>query len=78
MKLDSVQFISVVNHYGQHLQGASNVNVGDRPGQPPFDITLDDSGPMPCVKLVKGDRTTLVPLTNVASYRAISEAKKLK
>ncbi len=69
MKLDTVQFISIVNHYGQHLQGASNTNVGDRPGQPPFDIEVVEGGVMPCIKLEKGGRVTLVPMTNVASYR---------
>jgi hypothetical protein len=75
MKLDSVQFVHVVNHFGQHLQGASTVNVGDRPGQPAFDIAVVEEGPMPSVSLSRTDpntkevRRTLVPMTNVASYR---------
>ena len=73
MKLEIVQFISVVNHYGQNLQGASTGGNGNlSPGQPPFDITLvPDSPGMPSVRLEKGGRVTLVPITNVASFRLL-------
>ena len=77
MKLDSVQFIHVVNHHGQHLQGASNVSVGDRPGQPPFDLEIVEGAVMPCVRLQRlndGRTATLVPMTNVASYRESPKA----
>lgn len=70
MRLDTVQFIHHVNYFGQQLQGAANTNVGDRPGQPPFDIELTEQEGMPVVTLKRGDKgTVVVPVMNVASYR---------
>jgi hypothetical protein len=85
MKLESVQFVHVVNHYGQQLQGAAREGMATRPGQPPYELDLltEDGMGMPCVRVRQSDgRTpTLVPMTNVASFRslpapAVTPAKK--
>jgi len=76
MKLESVQFINVVNHHGSQLQGAAREGMAARPGQPAYelDLIMEDGLGMPCVKLhqANGRAPTLVPMTNVASFRSLT------
>ena len=83
MRLETVQFIHVVNHHGQQLQGAAREGMALRPGQPHYELdVIDTEAGMPCVKVWQpsGSRApTLVPMTNVASFRAMpapAQAKK--
>ena len=83
MKLASVQFIHVVGFFGQQIHGASDKSVGDRPGQPAFEIEIVQAD-LPCVKLSKKDvstgklRTCYVPLTNVASFVVKDEPSQVQ
>lgn len=72
MKLKNVYFINPVSCGGQITSASSGTVVGDRPGQHPFEIDLEESGGFPCVKLsriVQGKMSNVhVPLTNVAGF----------
>ena len=79
MKLESVQFIHVVNHHGSQLQGAAREGMALRPGQPHYelDLIIEEANGMPCVRLNQPGSTrtaTVVPMTNVASFRALASA----
>lgn len=76
-KLKSVQFVSVVSFGGQ-LQSAGLGVVGDRPGQVPMQIEGDlEAGYITLTKVVNGQlQSRLVPMSNVASFELLPEAKE--
>lgn len=74
MKVVHVDFIAVVS-LGGSLKSASNRVVGDRPGQTPMEISVDEE--MKFVRLVKQvngkEKVKYVPMTNVSGLEIEEE-----
>lgn len=75
MKVTHVDFIAVVSLGGSLKSASSKSVVGDRPGQTPMDITVDED--MRFVRLVKHvngkERVKYVPMTNVSGFEVEEE-----
>jgi len=76
MKVTHVDFIAVVS-LGGSLKSASNKVVGDRPGQTPMEISVDED--MKFIRLVKTvngkEKVKYVPMTNVSGFEVEEPAK---
>ena len=83
MKLKNVHFIHPVSFHGTISSASVNV-VSDvmRPGSTPFVIDLGEYGGFPGVRLSKmhngSEVSTIIPITNVANFTTIEDAKAAK
>ena len=75
-KISEVQFIKPVSFGGQ-ITSANGKVVGDRPGQTPMDIELDEEQTF--FKLSKNMngkmRHKFVPMSNVSGFEVVEEVK---
>ena len=76
MKVKEVQFINVVSFGGQ-IKSCNGRVVGDRPGQVPTDIEVDEKQRFfKLSRIMEGKlRTKYVPMSNVSGFEVIEEDK---
>lgn len=78
MKITHVDFIAVVSLGGSLKSASSKSVVGDRPGQTPMDITVDED--MKFIRLSKTvngkEKVKYVPMTNVSGFEVDDSATK--
>lgn len=77
MKITHVDFVAVVSFGGSLKSATSRGVVGDRPGQVPMEISIDDKAKfIELKKHINGKlRVKYVPMTNVSGFEVEDEAK---
>ena len=76
MKVKEVQFVNVVSFGGQ-IKSCNGRVVGDRPGQTPTDIEVDEKQRFfKLSKVMDGKlRVKYVPMSNVSGFEVVEEDK---